>query len=328
MLGPLFGGLAVLALFAWYESRIAYPALDVRLFRDHRLSASVSAISLLFFGMGGVFFFVSFYLQNVRGYSPLHAGLLTVPFAIGQLLCAPRSAGVVSRFGAKATVTCAMLFSAAAIMGYSALGTSTPIVVFCVLYFVQGTAMGFAMPSATSAVMEALPRERAGAGSALTNTARQVAVALGVAVLGSILAQSYRSHLSPALGHLPQAAQGTAGQSITSTQVVAQHLGAAGQFLLQPANTSYVDAMHVATSVGAAIALLGAFVVLRWMPGKPKVSMEDIVAAEVAAAERELEARRLAWAQEQGSGDEASRPAEGVPSGAHDAAQARRGLAS
>src|SRR5256885_16631248 len=95
VLGPIFGGLAVLALFAWHESRTSHPALDVRLFRDRRLSASVGAIALLFFGMGGVFFFTSFYLQNVPGYPPLAAGLLTVPFAAGQLLASPRSAGLV-----------------------------------------------------------------------------------------------------------------------------------------------------------------------------------------------------------------------------------------
>jgi MFS family permease len=99
VLGPVVGGLVILAAFAWYESRISHPSLDVRLFRDRRLSASIGALGLVFFGMGGVFFFTSFYLQNVRGYSPLDAGLLTVPFAVGQLLLAPRSAALVRRQG-------------------------------------------------------------------------------------------------------------------------------------------------------------------------------------------------------------------------------------
>ena len=92
----------MLALFGWYETRISHPSLDVRLFRDPRLSASVGAIGLVFFGMMGAMFFLSFYLQNVRGYSPLDAGLLTLPFAAGQMLFAPRSARLVRRFGAKA----------------------------------------------------------------------------------------------------------------------------------------------------------------------------------------------------------------------------------
>src|SRR5487761_1336679 len=93
VLGPVLGGLVVLALFAWYESRIEHPSLDVRLFKDRQLSASVGSIALLFFGMGGVYFFTSFYLQNVRGFSPLDAGLLVVPFAVGQFVMSQRSAG-------------------------------------------------------------------------------------------------------------------------------------------------------------------------------------------------------------------------------------------
>jgi EmrB/QacA subfamily drug resistance transporter len=288
VLGPALGGLAVLALFAWWETRVAHPSLDVRLFRDRRLSASVGAIALLFFGMGGVYFFTSFYLQNVRGYSALDAGLLTVPFALGQFIMAPRSSSLVTRYGARAVGVGGMLLNAVAIASYAFLGTSSPIWILAVAFGVQGAGIGVAMPAATAAVMDVLPRERAGAGSALTNTARQVAVALGVAVLGSILAESYRSTLSPTLAHLPVAARGTAGQSITATQAVAQQLGSAGRFLLDPANTAFVDAMRVTTVAAAAIAVLGGLVVMRWMPGRQRPDMEELVAAEVAAAEREL----------------------------------------
>ncbi len=292
VLGPIVAGLVVLALFAWYESRIGHPSLDVRLFRDRRLSASVGAIALLFFGMGGVYFFASFYLQNVRGYTPLDAGLLAIPFAVSQFIVSPRSASLVSRFGVRAVAVTGMLLNALAIGGYAFLGQSTPIVFFVVLYLIQGAGLGAAVPAATAAVMEALPRERAGAGSALTNTARQVAVALGVAVLGSILAQSYRGTMSPTLAVLPAAARNAAGQSISATQAVADKLGAAGRFLLAPANAAYIDAMRITTIVAAAIAVLGGLAVMRWMPGRPRLTIEELVAAEVAEAERELAARR------------------------------------
>jgi len=282
VLGPIVGGLAVLAAFAWYEARIEHPSLDVRLFKDRRLSASVGALALVFFGMGGVFFFTSFYLQNVRGYSALDAGLLTVPFAAGQLILSPRSAALVRRYGPKVVGATGMIVMAAALAGYATLGVSTPIWVLGVLFAIQGAAIGAAMPAATAAVMDVLPRERAGAGSALTNTARQVAVALSVAVLGSIIAEFYRNSLSPTLAHLPAALQQAASSSITSTQAVAQQLGKSGQSLLGPANTSYVDAMHYATLIAAGLALLGGLVVLRWMPGKPKASVEDVELALIA----------------------------------------------
>ena len=276
VLGPIAGGLVVLTLFAWYETRIAHPSLDVRLFRDRRLSASVGALGLVFFGMGGVFFFTSFYLQNVRGYSPLAAGLLTVPFAAGQLLMSPRSARLVQRFGAKAAGATGLFVMAAAVAGYATLGTSSPIWILAVLFAIQGAAMGVVMPAATAAVMDVLPRERAGAGSALTNTARQVAVALSVAVLGSVLAEFYRNSLSPTLDHLPGAAQTAASSSISATQAVAQQLGPKGQFLLAPANGAFVHAMHYTTLIAALLALAGGFVVLRWMPGKPRPAIVPV----------------------------------------------------
>ncbi len=277
--GPIAGGLAILAVFAWYETRIAHPSLDVRLFRDRRLSASVGALGLVFFGMGGVFFFTSFYLQNVRGYTPLAAGLLTVPFAVGQLLLSPRSASLVRRHGARVVGATGMIVMAAAIAGYALMGTATPIWVLEALFAIQGAAIGAAMPAATAAVMDVLPREKAGAASALTNTARQVAVALSVAVLGSILAEFYRNALNPALTGLPAAARSAASSSISATQAVAQQFGQAGRSLLAPANTSFVHAMHYTTLVAAALALAGGFVVLRWMPGLPRTAEPGAVAA-------------------------------------------------
>jgi EmrB/QacA subfamily drug resistance transporter len=270
VLGPIVGGLAILGLFAWYETRIAHPSLDVRLFKDRRLSASVGAIALVFFGMGGVFFFTSFYLQNVRGYTPLAAGLLTVPFAVGQLLLSPRSARLVARYGAKAPTAIGMFVMAAVVACYATLSTDSPIWVLGLMFALQGAAIGVVMPAATAAVMDVLPRERAGAGSALTNTSRQVAFALSVAVLGSILAEFYRNALSPTLAGLPATAKSAASSSITATQTVAQQLGSAGRSLLGPANDAYVHAMHITTLVAALLVVAGGFVVLRWMPGQPK----------------------------------------------------------
>jgi EmrB/QacA subfamily drug resistance transporter len=288
VVGPILGGLAVLGGFAWYESRISHPSLDVRLFADRRLSASAGAVALLFFGMGGGLFFISFYLQNVRGYSPLDAGLLTVPFAAGQLLMSPRSASLVRRYGAKAVGTAGMLVMSFALAGYALLGTSTPIWVLGVFFALQGAGIGVAMPSATSAVMDVLPRERAGAGSALTNTSRQVGVALGVAVLGSILAEAYRNHLQPALSVLPAGARGVAGQSITATQAAAQQIGPAGHALLGSANVAFTEAMHVTTLIAALISLAGAMVVLRWMPGRQRTETVPVPVPELADARGEL----------------------------------------
>ena len=288
VLGPLLGGFAVLLGFGWYETRIEHPSLDVRLFKNRTLSASVGSIALLFFGMGGVYFFSSFYLQNVRGYSPLVTGALAVPFALGQFVISPRSATLVNRFGIRTVRVAGMLANAAAIGGWAFLSGSVPIWIVGVLFAVQGAGLGVTVPAATASVMAALPRERAGAGSALTNTARQVAVALSVAVLGSILEQAYRSSLSPTLNALPASTRNAAGASISATQAVAAQLGQAGQFLLAPADSAFVDAMRITTAIAAALAVVGGLAILRWMPGRKRPTIDELVAAEVAAAERDL----------------------------------------
>ncbi len=269
VLGPIAGGLALIAAFCWHETRISYPSLDVALFRDRRLSASASAIALVFFAMAGVYFFISFYTQNVRGYTPLHAGLLTIPLAAGQLVMATRSAGLVRRFGAKAVASAGMLLVATALVGYHLLGTSSPVWVLEVVFLMQGSGMGVVMPAATEGVMSVIPRERGGAGSAITNTSRQVAFALGVAVIGSVLAQAYRARLAPYLLVLPRGARAGATVSIAQTQAVAHQLGAAGLHLLAAASAAFVHAMHVAATISVVIAVLGAAGIAMLMPGRP-----------------------------------------------------------
>ena len=295
VLVPIAGGLAALAVFVWHEARTDHPSLDVRLFRDPRLSSAAAAIALVFFAMGGVYFFISFYLQNVRGYSPLHAGLLTIPLAAGQLLFATRSARLVRRFGAKAVCTSGLVVMSGALVGYHFLGTSSPAWALELTFLVQGSGMGLVMPSATEGVMSVVPRERGGAGSAITNTSRQVAVALGVAVLGSVLAQAYRARLQPYLGVLPASTRSGATVSIAQTQVIAQQLGHAGVRLMTAASSSFVAAMHVAALISVVIAAAGAVAIGIWMPGRkatlaPGTSAEAAIAGEAVASAGTLDA--------------------------------------
>jgi Na+/melibiose symporter-like transporter len=233
----------------------------------------------VFFAMGGVYFFISFYTQNVRGYSPLHAGLLTIPLAAGQLAFATRSATLVRRFGAKAVCTTGLAVMSCALIGYHFLGTSTPQWLLLLTFLIQGSGMGLVMPSATEGVMSVVPRERGGAGSAITNTSRQVAVALGVAVLGSVLAEAYRARLQPALTVLPASARQNATVSIAQTQAIARHLGPAGARLLAAADSSFVGAMHVTSLISVVIAAAGAVAIAFWMPGRKDASVTGTLVA-------------------------------------------------
>jgi predicted MFS family arabinose efflux permease len=161
-----------------------------------------------------------------------------------------------------------MVVVALVLASYALMDENTPIVVMEVIFFVQGAAMANIMPPATTAIMESLPREKAGVGSAMSNTVRQVAGALGVALLGSVLSAAYRDEIQPALSVLPAGARHEAGESITATMGAAEALGERGLALIEPAKHAFLSGMHITALVSAAIALLGAFMVLRWLPGK------------------------------------------------------------
>ncbi|MEV6010282.1 MFS transporter [Streptomyces sp. NPDC051976] len=268
--GTALGGLAILALFVWYEARSDHPAFDVAYFKDRRFSASVAAIGLVFFALMGVTFFIVFYTQSVRGYSPLQTGLLLLPLAAAQMVFAPRARLVVDRFGARAVCAGGLTLTGVSFLGFLLLGQSTPIWVLEVLFFLMGTAMAHVMPPATVMIMSSLPREKAGSGSAVNNTFRQVGGALGVAVLGSLLSTVYRHGVQDHLGTLPPAARHSAGESIEATLGIAEKLGPKGQPLIQPANDAFIHAMHLTAIGSAAVAFVGTVVVLLFLPAKQR----------------------------------------------------------
>ncbi|MER7369928.1 DHA2 family efflux MFS transporter permease subunit [Nonomuraea wenchangensis] len=270
VLVPTLVGVAVLGVFVWWERRIDHPVFDVRSFANPKFGSAIGMMGIVFFAMMGGMFFLTFYLQIVLGYTALQAGALMIPFAAAQLIFAPLSQRVNERVGAKLAATVSMIVIALVLTSYAFMTENTPILLIEVVFFVQGAAMANIMPPATTAIMESLPREKAGVGSAMSNTVRQVAGALGVAVLGSVLSSSYRGHMEPVLAGLPAGVQHAAGESIMATMGVAEALGERGQALVKPAFAAFIEGMHVTALVSAAIALLGVIVVARWMPGKPK----------------------------------------------------------
>ncbi|WP_030670328.1 MFS transporter [Streptomyces rimosus] len=271
VLGTVLGGLLVLVGFVLYEKRIDHPSIDVNLFRKPAFSAAVGAITLVFFALMGVTFFIVFYVQSVRGYTPLQAGLLILPLAVSQMIFSPLARHAVDRFGARTVCTGGMLLVAASMAGFLLLDTDTPMWVLEVLFFVQGTGSSHIMPPVTLSIMQSLPREKAGSGSAVNNTFRQVGGTLGVAVLGSLLSTVYRDDIDGALNSvpgLPDAARHAAGESIEATLGVARHLGPAGQRLITDAHDAFIHAMHVTALASAGVAVLGAVVVGAFLPGR------------------------------------------------------------
>ncbi len=194
-LGAIIVGLALLALFVVREARSAHPTIDVRLFKNRHFAAGSVAIALTFFALMGSTFYLAYFQQAVRGYTPLAAGVALIAVAAGVMIMASRAAGLSERFGARIVTGSGMVLFSCALISFAFVDQSTPQWVLEVQMFALGSGMGLTMAPATAAIMSAVPREKAGAGSAVNNTVRQVAGALGVAILGSILAVVFRAQL-------------------------------------------------------------------------------------------------------------------------------------
>jgi hypothetical protein len=149
--------------------------------------------------------------------------------------------------------------------------------------------MGTTMAPATDSIMGSLPLGKAGVGSAMNDTTRQVGGALGVAIVGSIMSSSYSSHMAGAVKGLAPAAAAAARNSVGAATAVANQAGPAGASLLRSAHVAFINAMGDAVMVAAGVALLGALVSLLFLPARP--ADEHPASTET---ERELEAVEVA----------------------------------
>jgi EmrB/QacA subfamily drug resistance transporter len=276
VLVPLVGGLVLLALFVWLQRRSTHPALDVSLFRNPAFSAAAGALGLNFFALLGATFYLVYYLQGVRGYTPLQSGAALIPVALGMAIMAPRSSGLAERHGAKAVCASGFLLIALSFGGIQLLDLTSPVWLLLLVLSVQGLGMGAVMAPATESIMSVVPREKAGAGAAVNNSVRQVGGALGVAILGSVLAASYSAHLGSTAEALPADARAEARTSIVATlEAVREAQGGgddgaarAAAGIVGPAREAFVSAMHVTAVFTVVAALVAAGVVLLWLPGR------------------------------------------------------------
>jgi EmrB/QacA subfamily drug resistance transporter len=194
-LGAIILGVALLAVFVWVQGRSSHPTIDVALFKNRHFSAGAFAIAMTFFALQGSTFYLAYYLQAVRDYTPLLAGVALIAVALAVMIAAPLSARLSARFGPRVVTGVGLTIFGGTLLTYVFATERMPIAVVELMMVGIGLGMGLTMSPATNAIMSAVPREKAGAGSAVNNTVRQVAGALGVAILGSILAVLFRSHL-------------------------------------------------------------------------------------------------------------------------------------
>ena len=180
--------IAVLAFvgFLRYESRRRDPFIDLRFFRSIPFASATMIAVCAFAAWGAFLFMMALYLQEERGFSAMHTGLIYLPVAVGALIFSPLSGRLVGRFGSRPSLLVAGILITAATLMLTRLSATTPVWQLLVIFAVFG--IGFSMVNApvTNAAVSGMPTDRAGAASAVASTSRQVGVSIGVALCGSV----------------------------------------------------------------------------------------------------------------------------------------------
>jgi EmrB/QacA subfamily drug resistance transporter len=265
---PIVVGLVLLAVFVLVELRLKAPSFDPRLFAQRTFGGGNVALGLLLFGVAAITFYNAFYLQGALGFSPMRAGLANIPTAVGALAGAPLASRLVRHLPLRLVTVPALTVAALTMGGYGFLGLHTPLVWIEILLLVQGFSVGMVIGPVTAALISDLPLEQAGAGSAVTNTVRQTGSVIGIAVGGTIMSITYRRAIEPSLEGASGAVQDQARVSAEQARHVATTVHRPS--LAQAADDAFIHAMHVGAGWIAAIALLGAAVLLITLPAAGK----------------------------------------------------------
>jgi MFS transporter, DHA2 family, multidrug resistance protein len=253
-----------LYVFVRWEMVAEHPMLPISYFADRRFSVGSAVITTSFFVMFGWFFLFSLYLQFVRGYSPLEAGLATLPLPPVFIIMSPRSTDIAARLGTGRTIALGFLLIGAGMAVLAPVTPDTPYLVLAVTMVLMGAGISITTAPATTAIMSAVPLSKAGVASAVNDTTRELGGALGIAVLGSIVSSLYRSRLD--LGGLDLTASATseAEHSLGEAVTAARELPAAtGGGLVQRAGDAFTDAFALTAVISAAIVVVAAILVLR-----------------------------------------------------------------
>ncbi|MGP3918321.1 DHA2 family efflux MFS transporter permease subunit [Nonomuraea sp. 10N515B] len=269
------GGVALLALFAWRQTRLAEPLIDVRLFARRAFTASIVTNLLAIFAMSAMMLMFAWYLQLVLGWSPLQAGLAQLPGGLSGAIGGVLAAQLIPRIGRNGVVALGLAMNAGAFLYYSTLGTELNYLALLPVMVIGGIGIGFAFTVNNDNVLATAPRQRAGAAAAVSETAFELGGALGIAILGTVLNSAYRANLELPAGVPGEGArESIAGAVGTAAQLPAEQ---AGQ-LMRAAQTAFIEGLQVTALVTAALLAVVALLALVGLRGVPKEIPEEVLA--------------------------------------------------
>jgi EmrB/QacA subfamily drug resistance transporter len=277
---------AVLAAFTLWEKRRAHPMLDVSVFASRRFSGGSLAVTAGFLTLFGFIFVITQYFQFVKSYSAFEAGARLLPVAVSIAAASIIGPRVVQRIGTTAVVSGGLVIFAAGLGWASTADGATSYLVIAAQMVLLGGGLGLTTAPATEAIMGSLSADKAGVGSAVNDTTRELGGTLGVAIVGSVFASVYTTKLAadPTVAALPEQVRATMQRSMAAAEQVLAQLPAGQAAGVRDAVTAaFLDGLRVGSLVCAAIALAAAAVVAIVLPAR---APEDRTAA---ADGREIE---------------------------------------
>ncbi|MEP6759276.1 MAG: MFS transporter [Actinomycetota bacterium] len=265
----------IVAFLRW-ELKNPHAIMPLRFFRIPAFSAGNTVAFSISLGMFATFFFLTIYMQTIHGYSPFQAGAAFLPMTGMIIVTAPNSGKYASKHGSRGPMTYGLCLAGGGLVLLGLLLTpTTPYWVMFPIFLAMGHGMGATMAPMTAAVMNSVGRERAGLGSAMTNTSREVGGVLGIALLGAILSSQIRNAFAPAIARL-----GLTSEQIQTIAASAQHgeLSTAGlptqtAASVQTAfNDAFMQGFRPALLFAGGVLLVAALVSNRFIPGRETIA--------------------------------------------------------
>ena len=259
--------MALLAVFVRWELRTAHPLLPVAIFRNLRFTAASIAVTSAFFALFGFIFLITQYFQIVRGYSPLSAGLRTLPVAFSIATASVLSPKLVLRVGTKRVVSGGLALMAVGFAWVSFASASTPYMEIVGQMVLLGLGLGSTTAPATESIMGSLPPDKAGIGSAVNDTTRELGGTLGVAIIGSVFSSVYVGALTgPVFRSLTARQRAQTQDSIVAAARVARSLGSAGPRFFGEVSDAFLSGLSIASLAVAGVAAAGSLFALAALP--------------------------------------------------------------
>ena len=270
----LLAGLIAGWLFVRRQRTLATPLIDVELFKQPAFTWAIIATVLAIFSLSGLLYFFSQYLQLVRGYSTLQAGLTELPTSLASIAVAVVAAAVVRRLGNGRSLGGGLILAAVGLLVIVVGESYGGIVVICIGLLIIGIGIGLAFTVSTGAVLGSVPADRAGAAPAISETGLELGVALGVAVLGTIQDVGYRLLLGSAPSGLPGRVADAAEQSLAILSGVIERTDSRQVQLLGQAQMAFTHAMQTTAVIAAIVLLAAAIMAARHVPAMNEMPEE------------------------------------------------------